>query len=282
MNVSHRASDLITSRVFFIDDLPYDDADGYDYSIVIQERLKRANEEFEHDRTSSELKQRQRVSFDAVVKAVDIVQDPDEHEGTNSLIRPSVSPVAEESSTTITSPRSETSAHEYTVPLNDTQPKEGPSLLEQIKALQFHGTLPTSQRWATTANSSSNQEGFIFYFFGEKISKNILDDFVLKSNENNMDNQDKKSMIVSINGQFDLRDEDDYTAKHNPKSTNDDNNKLAFLPAPPTEPKQKQDLPPRPFLIRPKSSDSGRRNDTKSSSDKKNKTETTNRQRPKR
>jgi hypothetical protein len=87
-------------------------------------------------------------------------------------------------------------------------------------------------------------------------------------------------MVVSVNGQFDLKDEDDYTAKNNPKSTNDENNKVKFLPTPPTEPKQKQDSSHRPFLVRPKSSDSGKRNDTNST--KKNKTETMNRQRPKR
>ena len=143
---------------FAIDDLSYDDENGYDYNTVIQERLKKANEELEHDRTSSEIKQQQRVSFDTVVKAVDIVQDPNEYDDTNPLIRPSVSPVSEEPSTNLNSPRSETSAHEYTVPLNDTQPKVGPTLLEQIKALQFHGTLPTNDTWAT----STNQEGLVF------------------------------------------------------------------------------------------------------------------------
>lgn len=77
-------------------------------------------------------------------------------------------------------------------------------------------------------------------------------------------------MIVSVNGQFDLQDEDDYIAKHQTKSSKSDN-KILFLPTPPTEPRQKQDLPPRPFPVRPKSS-----------SDKNNKTEVTNRQRPKR
>ncbi len=110
--------------------------------------------------------------------------------------------------------------------------------------------------------------------------------FKLKANDN--DSQDtqnstsiRKSMVVSVNGQFDLKDEDDYTAKHDPNTTN----KVLFLPTPPTEPKQNQDKPRRPFPVRPKSSESVRRTDinsTRSSFDKKNKTETTNRQRPKR
>ncbi|CAF0975606.1 unnamed protein product [Rotaria sp. Silwood1] len=274
-------------------DISYDDGNGYDYSIIIQERLKKANEEFEHDQTPAELKHRQRVSFDAVVKAVDIVQDPTELDHDNGLVRASVSPVPEELSTTITSPRSETSTHEYTVPLNDTQPREGLTLLQQIKALQFHNTPPSDERWASTANNVNNDD-----------SLNREDDISVsscKSNENNNDTQDmskvisnstvsKKSMVVAVNGRFNLQDEDDYIAKHHVKSINNDNNmsttnnKMSFLPAPPTEPKKKQDLPPRPFPVRPKSSDSGRRTDTNSvklSTDKKNKTETTTRQRPK-
>ncbi len=114
----------------------------------------------------------------------------------------------------------------------------------------------------------------------------------MKSNENNVDTQDtsndnsaKKSMIVSVNGRFDLQHEDDYVAKHHSKSTNNEKNssitknKIVFLPTPPTEPKQKQDSTHRPVRVRPKSSEINR---TKSSSEKKTKTETTNRPRPKR
>lgn len=122
----------------------------------IQERLKKANAELEYDQTPSELKHRQRVSFDAVVKAVDIVQDSHEHENVNSTVRTCVSPVIEEPSTTITSPHDDKGTHEYTVPLNDTQPKQGLSLLEQIKALQFHSPLANEERWATTANNTNN------------------------------------------------------------------------------------------------------------------------------
>jgi len=114
----------------------------------------------------------------------------------------------------------------------------------------------------------------------------------LKSKANDNDSQDtqnststRKSMVVSVNGQFDLKDEDDYTAKHDPNTTTNVNNKVLFLPTPPTEPKQNQDKPRRPLPVRPKSSESVRRTDTnstRSSLDKKNKTETTNRQRPKR
>ncbi|CAF2411361.1 unnamed protein product [Rotaria sp. Silwood2] len=274
-------------------DMAYDDGNGYDYSLIIQERLKKVNEEFEHDQTPAELKHRQRVSFDAIVKAVDIVQDPTELDHDDSLARTSVSPVPEEASTAITSPRSDTSTHEYTVPLNDTQPKEGLTLLQQIKALQFHNIPPTNERWASTANNVNNDNSL---YREDDVSVSSC-----KSNENNNDTQDmssetsnstvsKKSMVVAVNGRFDLQDEDDYIAKHHAKSTTNNNNistannKISFLPVPPTEPKKNQDIPHRPFQVRPKSSDSGRRTNTNSaklSSDKKNKTETTIRQRPK-
>ncbi|CAF1118070.1 unnamed protein product [Rotaria sordida] len=268
-------------------DIPYDD--GYDYNLIIQERLKKANEEFEHDQTPAELKHRQRVSFDAIVKAVDIIQDPTELDHDDDLVRRSIPPVLEESSTTITSPRSETSTHEYTVPLNDTQPKEGLTLLQQIKALQFHNAQLINERWASTTDNENNDNLL-----------NREDDLSVsscKSNENNNETQNmlkatsnstvsKKAMIVAVNGRFDLQDEDDYIAKHHMKSTTttNNNNKISFLPAPPTEPKKNQDLPHRPFPVRPKSSDSGRRTNTNSanlSSDKNTKIQTTTRQRPK-
>jgi len=84
-------------------------------------------------------------------------------------------------------------------------------------------------------------------------------------------------MIVAVNGRFNMQDEDDYTAKHHVKSSNNENNtsintnRNLFLPKPPTEPKQKQDSTHRSFQVRPKSS-----------SDKKSKTETISRQRPQR
>jgi hypothetical protein len=100
----------------------------------------------------------------------------------------------------------------------------------------------------------------------------------------------QQPMIVAVNGRFDLQNADDYTAKHHRESSDNDdndttttNNTVLFLPTPPIEPKQRQDPPRRPFSIRPKSSDSGRRSDAnaiKSSADNKNKTETANRQRP--
>ncbi|CAF0897049.1 unnamed protein product [Rotaria sordida] len=144
------------------DEIHFDNGNNYDYETAIQERLKKANQEFEHDETPSELKHRQRVSFDAVVKAVDIIQDPQEHENTDSLAKPSASPVAEESSISATSPENENNSLEYTVPLNDTEPKEGPTLLQQLKAMQFHGVPPTGERWSSTnpnrTNSSSTRE----------------------------------------------------------------------------------------------------------------------------
>ncbi len=273
---------------FIIDDIPFEDGNGYDYPLAIQERLKKANEELEHDQTPSELKHRQRVSFDTIVKAVDIIQDPNEHENIEPIVRPCVSPVTEELSNIVTSPRSDNNTHEYTVPLNDTQPKDGLTLLQQIKELQFHGTIPVNERWATTANNINNdslskREGrFYVCLFIKILFFYYLDDLSLtsfKSNENNISNStsSKNSMVVAVNDRFDIQDEDDYTAKHPIKSLNGENNTLTtknknlFLPTPPREPKQKQDSSHRPSPVRPKSS-----------SDKKNKTETTGRQRPKR
>ncbi len=149
---------------FITDDLPYDDGSGSDYFVSIQERLKKANEEFQQDQTSVELKHPPRVSFDSIVKAVDIIQDPIEDD---NLDKPPVLPNVDQPSTTSTTTRSENSTHEYTVPLNDTQPKDGLTLVQQIKALQFHNTPPTDERWAITSNnvnnnSSANREGILF------------------------------------------------------------------------------------------------------------------------
>ena len=62
-----------------------DEDHGYDYDLVIRERLRKANEEFEHDQTPAELKRPQRVSFDTVVKAVDIVQPSRENDTADSF-----------------------------------------------------------------------------------------------------------------------------------------------------------------------------------------------------
>lgn len=111
------------------------------------------------------------------------------------------------------------------------------------------------------------------------------------SNINSNATISKKSMVVAVNGRFDLQDEDDYTAKNRVittdgnENTTKTNNKLSFLPAPPSEPRKSQDLPPRPFPVRPKSSDATKRTDINSmklSSDKKNKTNSNDRPRPKR
>jgi hypothetical protein len=115
----------------------------------------------------------------------------------------------------------------------------------------------------------------------------------------------QKSMVVSINGGFELQDEDDYTAKNstngrqirfndddnNEKKTSAANTKVTYIPAPPTEAKPRQDPlkpqpPPRPYqsMTRPKSSDSGKRTESVSKSlpDRRNKSTTNNQQRPKR
>ncbi|CAF0810217.1 unnamed protein product [Rotaria sordida] len=296
------------------DEIHFDNGNNYDYETAIQERLKKANQEFEHDETPSELKHRQRVSFDAVVKAVDIIQDPQEHENTDSLAKPSASPVAEESSISATSPENENNSLEYTVPLNDTEPKEGPTLLQQLKAMQFHGVPPTGERWSSTnpnrTNSSSTREDLSSLKSKSNNNTDIHDtsDMTTKSSSSS-----KKSMVVAINGGFELQNEDDYTAKDSTerrrheldsddddeyddknKKTSSENTKTKFGSTRPTEAKQSKDpfkpqTPNRPSSssTRPKSSDSGKRtinsNSTtsKSVSDNKNKSATNDERRAK-
>ncbi|CAF4411624.1 unnamed protein product, partial [Adineta steineri] len=121
----------------------------FDYFISIQERLKKANQEFQQDQTPIELNHHQRVSFDAIVKAVNIDQDPTDKSSVESAIQGS------SLSSDLTNSRNEDKAQEYTIPLNDTLPKEGPTLLEQIKALQFNNPSSTDERWATAANNDN-------------------------------------------------------------------------------------------------------------------------------
>lgn len=165
----------IKKIIFFTDadEIHFDNGNNYDYESDIHERLKRANEELAHDQTPAELKHRQRVSFDAVVKAVDIVQDPQEHENSDSLVKPSVSPVAENVPDSAVNSQNDNNPVEYTVPLNDTEPREGPTLLQQLKALQFHGILPSGDHWSSTnanrSNDSSAQQGIIIFRVGNEI-----------------------------------------------------------------------------------------------------------------
>jgi len=235
----------------FRDDIPYDDNSAYEYALAIEERLKRANEEFQQDQTPIELNHRQRVSFDVNVKAIDIILDLSEQDNSDLLNQSLRTSIQEQPIEILPSPRSDNnSTYEYILPLNDLQPKQGLSLLEKIKELQFHNYLiDEEQRWATTAHNDS-------------ISTNINcpDETSVapsKSNENNLDNQDlsidtslsaassKKTMIVAVNGRFDLQNEDDYTAL---------TKKSMFIPVPPTEPKRKTNSAHRPTLVRPKSS----------------------------
>lgn len=106
----------------------------------------------------------------------------------------------------------------------------------------------------------------------------------------------QKSMVVAINGEFEIQDEDDYTAKRQTNLSNGTDNKEVkpiFTPMPPTEAKQRQDplksQRPAPLLVRPKSSDNNKRtisnlnnSTSKSWSDDKNKSSVNNKQRPKR
>ncbi len=109
----------------------------------------------------------------------------------------------------------------------------------------------------------------------------------------------QKSMVVAINGGFEIQNEDDYIAKgqirfsNGEKKTTTGNTKGAFVPKPPTEAKQRQDPlkpppPHRPYpsMARPKSSDNSKRTNysnngtAKSWSNNTNKSSTNNSQRP--
>ena len=131
-----------------VDELHFDNGNNYDYEASIHERLKKANEELKQDETPVELKHKQRVSFDAIVKAVDIGQDSQDPDVSNPLTASTISPVEEEVSPSSTSPHVDGTPHQYTVPLNDTQPREGPTFLEQVKAMQFHGISLLGERYA--------------------------------------------------------------------------------------------------------------------------------------
>ena len=81
---------------------------------------------------------------------MDIVQDPADHTAIEPVPEATISPSAEVHSTKATvDSKTDTNPHQYTVPLNDTQPKEGPTLLEQLKAMQFHGAMPVGERWSS-------------------------------------------------------------------------------------------------------------------------------------
>lgn len=259
-----------------VDDVPFGDGSGYDYDIVIQDRLKKANAEFQHDQTSIELKHPQSVSFDAVVRAVDIIQHPAEHEHTELFAQSFVSIVGETSSARTASSLNDSSTHEYTVPLNDTQPRQGPTLLQQLKAMQFYGTPGPGDPWSNGANHANDSHSSI---------RSNENDYPDRSEDiTNMTTSSagsQKSMIVAINGRFDLQSADDYTAKDSAKFAT--KSKVSFLPQPPSEPKPEQSSLRRLVGARPKSSESGKRLTTSSAkSSAENKTKSDARQRPKR
>ena len=90
---------------------------------------------------------------------------PQDVDNSNSITKPPISPVDEEPLISATSPQNDDSPHEYTVPLNDMTPKEGPTLVQQLKAMQFHGIPPTGERWSSMssnpANASSSRKGMM-------------------------------------------------------------------------------------------------------------------------
>lgn len=212
----------------------------------------------------------------------------------------------------------ESGPHQYTVPLNDTQEREGPTLLQTIKAYQFHGVTPTGERWSiprahTTheqdhATSTdlflSNRLLFVkkkrkidlsniflsvdvpevqMLTFGLKISirfyleihssASMTTDSTDKSRSDS--NKLEGPMVVAINGDFELQNTDDYTAKRQLGGTNESSKKssenreqtshsqLTIAPSPRKESKD-DDKTPRTalpqqstsLLSRPKSSSS--------------------------
>ena len=111
----------------------------------------------------------------------------------------------------------------------------------------------------------------------------------------------QRPMVVSINGGFEIQNEDDYTAKGQTRTPNDvrktsvGSSRNIFAPTPPTEAKQRLDPlklppPPRPYpsATRPQSSDSSRQtyishnSISKSWADNNNRSATGNSQRAKR
>ncbi|CAF1304234.1 unnamed protein product [Adineta ricciae] len=246
------------------DELHFDNGSSIDYDISIQERLKRANEVFEHDKTPAELTHQQRVSFDSVVKAVQLVQDPEDGKITDSSDTQPISPVVEESTIHGADSQDENSPHEYTVPLNDTKPRDTPTLVEQIKAMQFYGgsTVGGDRRVTSTTNASSSREDNS----SSKLTANS------DANPSTTSSATQSSVIVARNGKFEFQTEDDYTAKRaidesDSGSDNDDNQTSTTKTTKVTH----STTSSNPIhhssssSARPKSSDDAKRTDNKSS-----------------
>ena len=273
-----------------LEDVPVDEDHGYDYDLVIRERLRKANEEFEHDQTPAELKRPQRVSFDTVVKAVDIVPQSRDNETTDA------SPVGgrstlmtiNESSPQVANIVNVTGRHEYTVPLNDIKPRQGPTLTEQLKALQFYGIPLPDKSWTTLESHGNEAQPASIHSSEHSMADSDEDKRSVITNTP----LSQPSMVVSKNGHFDLQSRDDYTAQHSSPLSNHERSipaskaKASFVPKPPSEPKRDQGAPSRRRVqIRPNSSDSVRRthsSQTRSVSFVKDPTETKDQRRPKR
>lgn len=187
---------------FLSEDFHFEDPVAYDYQSVIQDRLKRANQELEHDETPSELKHHQRVSFDAVVRAVDIEHDSQEHETVDTPSRPTVPVVAEEPTSDASDSKQEPHPHQYTVPLNDTQAREGPTLLETLRARQFHGITPTGEPWSIprahvihAPDQDKSMSSYLTDFALRRTTKTLHDRFYQRSQSrtNNDTGQQKKN-----------------------------------------------------------------------------------------
>jgi hypothetical protein len=141
-----------------------------------------------------------------------------------------------------------------------------------------------------------------------KTNNDAIDDIDDTTDRPAKSSSSHKSMVVSVNGEFKLQNEDEYTAKRQTKFNDDDddddkhhpkvsttNPKVTYMPAPPTEakPQQNSNKPPAPHrsypsATRPKSSDIGKRTENSNSATRrslsanKNRKDTNDSQRPKR
>ncbi|CAF0921607.1 unnamed protein product [Didymodactylos carnosus] len=248
------------------DDLHFGIDHNYDYDVVIKERLKKANAEFEHDQTPAELNHRQRVSFDAVVKAVDIIQDDDREDESGMQIKRNVTDHEEDNDSDL-GHQSDVKYDYIIFEFDLTQPKSGPTLLQQLKAMQFHGALPLErfsprddqEEMPISSVTSNNQN----------TNDKVRDLTSAKKATTTLPNESSNSnpMVVAINGVFDLKNEDDYLARKNLAKQQTSHNDIQGKILPPkvsfesrqpiitfneNEPKKATTLSP---LKRPKSSD---------------------------
>ena len=166
--------------------------------------------------------------------------------------------------------------------------------LGQERRIHFDFFLKSDRTHLSSFMSDSNSltQAFLYAL------RVCLENSTLSTTHPNPPSDSHNSMVVSINGGFEIQSEDDYTAKRSakspsPKSSDEENGKssgkvkkLSFLPTPPADEKgddssPKSQAPHRSFppAVRPKSSDTLGRSEngtsatSKSLSDPKTKTD---------